>query len=181
MRLEKKYLVEEVSEHLEKSTYVFFTNFDRITVAETATLRSSLSEFGAEFHVVKNSVLNVAAQERDLPSLNDYLAGPTAIVVGGDAPAEVAKVLQRFLREKGKLEIKGGILDRSLLTSENVIELTRLPGRNVLRAQLLGVLISPAQGIVTVLQGVPQGLVNVLNGVPRGLFNVLHAKADLEH
>src|SRR5690606_13335012 len=83
MRPEKKYLVEEVRNHLDKSEYVFLTNYDRITVEETSTLRKSLAEHNAEFHVVKNSVLNIAAQEREYPDLKEWLAGPTAIIVGG--------------------------------------------------------------------------------------------------
>ena len=102
MRAEKQYLVNEVSNHLGKSDFVFLTNFERITVAESRELRSRLSERGAEFHVVKNSVLNVAARDRNLPGLDTWLAGPTAIVVGGQDPSGVAQTLRKFFREKKK-------------------------------------------------------------------------------
>ena len=92
MRPEKKYLVEEVGEHLKKSDYVYLANYERITVDETAQLRASLAEHNAEFHVVKNSIFGVAAGERELPDVSEHLKGPTAIVVGGDNPSGVAKV-----------------------------------------------------------------------------------------
>ena len=99
MRLEKKYLVEEVNTHLSKSDYVYLTNYDRITVEEISELRESLAKHDAEFHVVKNTILNVAAQERSLPDLNEHLIGPTAIIVGGNNPSGVAKVIFDFFKQ----------------------------------------------------------------------------------
>ena len=62
MRVEKKYLIEEVAGHLKKSDYVILANFDKMTVADVAELRQRLAAHKAEFHVVKNSSLRVAAQ-----------------------------------------------------------------------------------------------------------------------
>ena len=103
MRLEKKYLVEEVKTHLDKSDYVYLTNYERITVDEIAELRGQLAEHDAEFHVVKNTLLNVVAKARSLPDLGgSTLAGPTAIIVGGNNPSGVAKIVCEFLQEKRK-------------------------------------------------------------------------------
>lgn len=161
MRPEKKYLVEEVRNHLDKSEYVFLTNYDRITVEETSTLRKSLAEHNAEFHVVKNSVLNIAAQEREYPDLKEWLAGPTAIIVGGENAPGVAKVLKKFFKDKEKVEVKVGVLDRKRLTASDVEALAEMPPFEVLRAQFLGLLNTPAQQAVRVLNGVPQAVVNV--------------------
>lgn len=162
MRPEKKYLVEEVAGHLAKSDYVYLTNYDRITVEETAVLRANLAQHNAEFHVVKNSIVNVAAKERDMPDLKEFLSGPTAIVIGGDNPSGVAKVLRDFFKDKEKVDVKAGVLSDKLLTAEQVEALAKLPGLEVLRAQLLGLLNQPAQRMVTVLNAVPQSVVNVL-------------------
>ena len=94
MRPEKQFLVEEINTQLDKSDYVFLTNYSRITVEETEELRSTLAGLGAEFHVVKNNILNVAAKARELPDMQDRLSGPTAIVVGGKGPSGVAKALR---------------------------------------------------------------------------------------
>ncbi|MCB1121762.1 MAG: 50S ribosomal protein L10 [Verrucomicrobiae bacterium] len=162
MRAEKQYLVDETGTHLQKSDYVFLTNYNRITVEETSMLRETLSKEGAEFHVVKNSILDVAAKSRDLPDLTEWLAGPTAIIVGGNNPSGVAKVLQKFYKDKEKNEVKVGVLGDKTLTSDDVKILADLPTIEVLKAQLLGLLNTPATRMVSVLNAVPTSMVTVL-------------------
>ena len=84
MRPEKEYLIKEASDHLEKSTFFFLTDYKGINSEETSELRAKLAERGAEFHVVKNTSLRLAAKEKNLPDLGEFLSGHTAIVVGGD-------------------------------------------------------------------------------------------------
>lgn len=167
MRPEKKYLVDEVNTHLEKSEYVYLTNYERITVDEIADLRAKLELFGAEFHVVKNSIFSVAAAANDLPDLSEHLKGQTAIVVGGADPSGVAKAVSEFFKKKEKVDLKGGILNDRELSRDEIIALSKLPGIESLRAQLLGLLSQPATGFVRVINAVPQGLVNVLQAKVR--------------
>ena len=79
---------------------MYLTNYERITVDEIAELRGQLAEHDAEFHVVKNTLLNVVAKERSLPDLEEHLAGPTAIIVGGNNPSGVAKMFAISLKER---------------------------------------------------------------------------------
>lgn len=167
MRPEKQYLVEEVSTHLDKSSYVYLTNYERITVDEIAELRATLAEHGAEFHVVKNTIFGVAAAARELPSMDEHLTGPTAIVIGGDNPSGVAKSLGEFFKKKEKVELKAGILDSKILNKSDIEALAKLPGLESLRAQLLGLLSQPSTGLVRVLNAVPQNVVNVLQAKVR--------------
>ena len=163
MRPEKKYLVDEVSGYLGKSDYVFLADYRKVTVADAAELRASLRSQQAEYHVVKNSILNVACRERKLPELeSSWLVGQTAIVVGGRNPSEVAKILTKYFKDKEKLALKGGVLGQSRLSAADVDALSKLPSLDTLRAQLLGLLSQPGTSFVRVLQGVPQGLLNVL-------------------
>lgn len=162
MRAEKQYLVNEVSSYLAETDYVFLTDFTRLSVAETAELRKELSAQGAQFHVVKNSIFNVAAKERELPDVSDILEGPTAIVVGGPNPSEVAKVLVKFFKEREKVEVKKGILSGTVLSKDQVEALSKLPSLDELRATLLSLFNTPAQQTVRVLIAGPQGLLNVL-------------------
>lgn len=167
MRPEKKYLVEEVTSHLDKSQYVYLANYERITVKEIAELRAALAEHNAEFHVIKNSIFGVAAAAKDLPDLSEHLTGQTAIIVGGDNPSGVAKVIGEFTKKKEKAEVKAGILDERALTKEEIMVLASLPGLEVLRAQLLSLFNQPATGFVRVINAVPQGMVNVLQAKVR--------------
>ncbi len=162
MQPEKKFLVEEVGAYLDKSDYVFLADFQRVTVAETEELRRVLAELGAEFHVVKNRILKLAAGERELELLDENLLGPTAIVVGGANAPGVAKALEKFFKDKKKLEIKGGVLDKANLTVDEVSALAKLPPEEILKAQLLGLLNQPGTQLVRIIQAVPQGLLNVL-------------------
>ena len=162
MRPEKKYLVEEVDRQIGDSSYLFLADYKGITVAETAELRESLAAQGAEFHVVKNSALDVAAKARNLPDFSNLLSGPTAIVSGGENPSEVAKVLTKFHKTKEKVGLKGGALGDRFLEQGEITELSKLPSLDILRSQLLSLFNTPAQQCARVLQAVPQGILNVL-------------------
>ena len=162
MRAEKKYLIDEVEIHLKKSDYVILANFTGVTVADAADLRMKLSAEKAEYHVVKNSSLRVAAKSLGLPEFEEALTGPTAIIVGGKNSAGVAKILKQFFKDKQKVEVKAGILGKKLITSKQVEQLADLPSLDVLRAKFLGLLNQPASLFVRVINAVPQGVVNVL-------------------
>jgi large subunit ribosomal protein L10 len=162
MQAEKQYLVDEVAAHLGKSRYVFLADFNRITVAETENLRLALAEHGAEFHVVKNRILKIAAAAGEIQGLDAYLKGQTAIVVGGKNAAGVAKALEKFFKDTKKLEIKGGALDRRVVTAADISTLAQLPPIDVLKAQLLALFNTPATRMVRIIQAVPEGLLNVL-------------------
>lgn len=151
MRAEKQFLVTEVESHLKKSDYVILTNFTGVTVSEVADLRAELRKENAEFHVVKNSSLRVAAKAMGLPEIDGSLAGPTAIVVGGENSAGVAKILKQFFEKKQKLEVKVGVMEKKLVSAAELSAIADLPPFDALRAQFLSLLTSNAAAFVRVL------------------------------
>jgi large subunit ribosomal protein L10 len=151
MRAEKNYLIADVESHLKKSEYVILANFTKVTVADVADLRSKLAAEKAEFHVVKNSSLRVAAKALGLPDLESALSGPTAVVVGGKNPAGVAKVLKKFFQDKQKLLVKIGVLDNKVVSAADLAQMADLPPFEALRSQFLGLLTSNAGAFVRVL------------------------------
>jgi large subunit ribosomal protein L10 len=167
MRAEKKYLIDEVTTHLNKSDYVILANFTGVTVADAAELRSKLAAEKAEYHVVKNSSLRVAAKSLGLPDIDSALTGPTAIVVGGKNSAGVAKILKQFFKDRQKVVVKAGVLSKKFISPKDVERLADMPSLDILRAQLLGLLNQPAGAFVRVINAVPQGLVNVLQAKVR--------------
>ena len=167
MRAEKNYLITEVETHLKKSDYVILANFTGVTVSDVADLRAKLAVEKAEFHVVKNSSLRVAAKALGLPDMDSALAGPTAVIVGGKNSAGVAKILKQYFKDKQKLEIKAGVVAKKVFSAKEVALLADMPPIEVLRAQLLGLLNTPATSFVRVINAVPQGLVNVLQAKVR--------------
>ena len=162
MRPEKAYLVKEASDYLSRSEYVFLADYQGINAEETTELRKKLAERGAEFHVVKNSSLRLAAKEQDLPDISEHLSGHTAIVVGGEDASGVAKALGLYYKDNSKVTVKGGALGDRLLTAGEIKTLAKLPGLEVLRAQLLSLLNTSASQFVGVLGAPARGLVTVL-------------------
>jgi len=181
MRPEKQFLVEEINGHLDKGDFVFLTNFERMTVPDIATLREELSKHGAEFHVIKNTILTVAVTGRGLPDLSDYLDGQTAIVVGGkDAPG-VAKALLKFNKDKEKAQCRGGLLGSSTFGPDDLKAVSEMPPLEQVQAQFLGLLMAPAQKTVNLFHAIPQRTVNVLAAPAQKVLGVLNAyKAKLE-
>jgi large subunit ribosomal protein L10 len=151
MRAEKQYLISEVETHLKKSDYVILANFNKVTVADTAELRKRLTVEKAEFHVVKNSSLRVAAKALGLPELESSLTGPTAIIVGGRNSAGVAKIVKKFFEEKQKLVVKVGVIEKKLITAADLAKIADLPSFEALRAQFLSLLTSNAAAFVRLL------------------------------
>ena len=151
MRAEKQYLISEVDTHLKKSDYVILTNYTKVSVADTAELRKRLATEKAEFHVVKNSSLRVAAKALGLPEFESALTGPTAVIVGGKNSAGVAKVLKKFFDEKQKLEIKVGVIEKKIVSAGDLKKIAELPSFEALRSQFLGLLTSNAAAFVRVL------------------------------
>ena len=102
-----------------------------------------------------------------MPDIDDFLIGPTAIVVGGQNPSGVAKIVQKFFEENERPVVKVGILGDQAIDTAKFKELAALPSLEALQAQLLGLLSQPAQGLVRVINAVPSGLVNVLQAKVR--------------
>ena len=160
MRAEKQFLVDEVAAQLATSNYLLLANFTGVTVEDATKVREQLRAHGAEYHVVKNSILNIAVQDAYKDSdkgkeaaagLAKVLSGHTALVTGGKNPTGVAKVLVTFFKDFSKLEVKGGILDAKLLTKAEVESLSKLPSLDGIRAQLLSLLSTPASQFVRLL------------------------------
>lgn len=151
MRAEKQFLVDEVASYLAKSNYLLVANFAKVTVEDATSIRAQLRPLGAEYHVVKNSILNIAAKQANLPDLSSALSGHTALVTGGANPTGVAKILVKFFKDSSKLEVKAGVLDAKLLSAKDIEALSKLPSLEAIRAQLLGLLSTPASQVVRLL------------------------------
>jgi large subunit ribosomal protein L10 len=157
-REQKAAAVAEIAESLRESEAVFAIDFRGISVPQAAELRTRLRDADAVFRVVKNSLTERAADEVGADTLKALLEGPTALTfVRGDA-AVAAKALQTFRRETDLLEFKGGLLGREAVDSDQLLALARLPARDVLYGQLVGVVASPITGLVRGLNALIAGL-----------------------
>lgn len=163
MQSEKQIIINEILERINASPFVLISDYSGMTVAQFMTVRDRLAENNAEFHVSKNSFVKRAAQDAELPEgLNELLVGQTAIVTGAEDVCAAAKVLKDFAKETGKGVAKGGALDGAMLDAAQVDALASLPSREVLLAQLLGVLLAPASKLVRTLNEPGSALARVL-------------------
>ena len=167
MRPEKASIVSDLSKKLTRSPFVLVTDYQRMNVNHFADLRNRLAASGAEVHVVKNSFLKRAMTDSGLPDVGDKLTGQTAVVTGEKDAAPIAKILKVFAAEFKIAAVKIGVIDKAVLSTEEVEALAELPSRDVLLAQLLGLLMSPATK-----------LVRVLNEPASAFARLLHAKAS---
>jgi len=151
MRPEKATIVEDLSARLNQSPFLIVTEYTGMNVLQFSELRSRLAGAGAQCRVVKNTFLRRAAAGIGYPDLAETLSGQTAIVTGESDVCAAAKVLKVFGAEFQKLAIKAGVLDKAIISKEQIQALADLPPKAVLQSQLLGVLKSPLQKLVVLL------------------------------
>ncbi len=163
MRPEKANIVSDLSEELKESSFVLVADYQHMKVDDFSELRKRLAGAGAEIHVVKNSFLKRAMAESGFPAGDGKLTGQTAVVTGKKDVAPVAKAFKTFVTEFKKAMLKLGFIDRAAVSTAELEELADLPPENVLRAQLLGLLLSPATKLVRVLNEPGSSLARLLN------------------
>jgi len=151
MRPEKASIVSDLSEKLNRSPFLLVTDYQRMKVDQFGELRNRLAPAGAEVRVVKNSFLKRAMADSGMPDVGDKLTGQTAIVMGENDVAPVAKILKLFAAEFKIATLKIGVVDKAVLSTSDVEALAELPAREILLSQLLGLLLAPATRLVRVL------------------------------
>jgi large subunit ribosomal protein L10 len=159
-RDEKAAVVEEVAGQIRESEAVFAVDYRGLSVKDAAELRGRLIEAGARFRVVKNRLTILAADQAGAEVLKQYLEGPTAftfVAEGGDV-ALAAKALAQFRRQTETLAFKGGQMNGQPLTAEQIESISRLPARDALNGQFVGVLASPLTTLVRGLASLISGL-----------------------
>ncbi len=182
-REQKAAAIEEVTGQIQESEAVFAVDYRGISVPQVAELRGKLGDAGARFRVVKNTLTEIAADRAGADELKTLLEGPTAFTFvrpDGDV-ALAAKALAQFKREHDVLDFKGGIMSGEPLTVEQLGELSRLPARDVLHAQLVAMVASPITGLVRGLNALIAGLAIQLGQiVEQGLLPAGEAPAAAE-
>ena len=165
LRNEKEAVIAEVAQLLADTENLFVSDYRGLTVAELRELRGKLRQSGASFKVVKNTLGGIAADRAGREAVKDMFNGPTAVTFCGDDLVGAAKALADFAKTHPRLEVRGGLLESSLIDPAGVKALAGLPPRDVLIAQLVGTIAAPMTGLVTVLQGTVCGFVRALNQV----------------
>lgn len=170
IRPEKQAAVASLKEQLSTAKGVVLTGYKGLTVAQDMKLRAKFREAGVSYHVVKNTMVRIAANEIGLEGLDPVLNGTTAIAISAEDAVAPAKVVYDFIKEN-KLEktevltIKLGVVEGKVISVDEVKALASLPSREVLIAKVLGSMQAPISGMVNVLQGTIRNMVYVLDAI----------------
>ena len=155
MRIEKIAILDEVVARMKDSHYCFIVNHGGASVAKMSKLRADLRKLESRLLVVKNTFLAKVAKEKGWSDeVNSMLSGPTAVVIGKGEPTAVAKAIMEFVNDKelaGKASVKGADYDSKIVDAAMVEALSKVPGKDQLRATLLMLLKEPATRLARVL------------------------------
>jgi large subunit ribosomal protein L10 len=164
-KTEKERVVAELTERLRTSETLLVADYRGLTNKQIEELRGKLVAAGARFAVVKNTLTRRAAEAAGADALLALLDGPTAIAfleADGD-PVAVAKALGDSARDTKVLAVRGGIMQGSTVSAEQIEELAKLPPIDVLRAQVLGAVTAPVTTIVGLFTAPLQDLVGLID------------------
>jgi large subunit ribosomal protein L10 len=164
-RDQKATAIAEIAADIEKSQAVFAVDYRGISVPQAAELRAKLREADATFRVVKNSLTERAADQTGTAELKPLLQGPTALTFVRGDPALAAKAIADYARITQLLPFKGGLMEGAPLDPDQLRAISRLPSREVLYGQLVGVVASPITGLVRTLGALVGGLAVALGQV----------------
>jgi large subunit ribosomal protein L10 len=167
MRIEKQYINREYVAQLNQVPFFILVEYRGLAVKHFNELRKRLTKVGAEVHVIKNSIFNLAVKEAGIADLAGGLTGQTAVVTGTQDISATAKVLKAFQAEFEKPKIKFGYSGKQRLETNELLILADLPPLGVLRGKLMGIVSTPATR-----------LVQLLNTPASQLARILQAKAE---
>lgn len=136
-RREKQQMVSELQRRIEGFQAAVLTNYRGLNVEQINALRRRLREEKMSYHVIKNTLMKIASKGSELEKLNDYIDGPTAIAISYGDPVSLAKILSDFIKNQPLLEIKAGLVQGKVISSEEVKALANMPSRETMLAQIL--------------------------------------------
>ena len=146
----KKAYIEEMKAFFTKTSSVFVTHYQGLTVKQIDELRTEMRKHGILFKITKNRITKLALGESKFKKLENLFSGPTAVAFSEDAIAS-AKILTKFAKINPNLKIIGGIMEDEPLSIEEVEKIATLPTLNEARGKIVGILTAPAQKIMSIL------------------------------
>ena len=155
-KLQKAAQIEEIKEKIGKCGAFAVVDYKGISVADDTKLRSDFRKNDVEYRVLKNRLVLRALSELNIGGFEGHLEGPTAIAFAYGDPLAAAKVVSENAKTVKAIEIKCGLMDGAYIDAETVAKLAAIPSKEVLLAQLLGLLQSPLSGLARAVQQIAE-------------------------
>lgn len=174
-RERKNDILARYTDMLEGSNGFIVTEYRGMKMPAFNNIRKDLREKGASYVVTKNRLLKIALDNVGMPVPDELLTGPVAVGFASDDLPGMVKALLDKKKENELLVLKGGVIGNQIIGADDLKTISELPTIEELRAQLVGMLIQPTQGLVNVLNAPPQNLVNVLDAGVKSVASVLAA------
>ena len=148
----KKTIVDALSDKIQNATSAVFVDYKGITVAQDNELRHQFRAANVEYAVVKNTLTRLAANKAGYTDFDELLNGTTSMASTTDDPIAPARVICEFAKKnKNVLKIKGGVVEGSVLSAEQLAGFGELPSKDALVAQVLGTFLAPISSLAFVL------------------------------
>ncbi len=157
--------VAEIKGRLADSSGVIVADYRGLNVKEMQELRASVREAGGEVKIYKNTLTEIAVRELALPSMDEFLDGPTAFIFTVDDPVAPAKAVMGFAKEHKSLEIKGGYVQNAIVDAATIKAMAALPTREELIAKMIGTMANPLVSTVRMLNAPMEALARAINAV----------------
>ena len=149
-REQKKNYISEISSQFENSKAVMVTHYQGLTMTQLDELRSQMREHGIIFKITKNRITKIALEKTKCKDLANLFTGPTAVAFGEDAIMS-ARILSKFAKTNENLKLLGGIMGNEVLDQAAVQNVANLPTLDEARANIVGILATPASKLVSIL------------------------------
>ena len=157
--------VKELKETFSKAKAIYFTEYHGLNVGDITKLRSEFFKADVEYKVAKNTLIKLAAEQNMIRGLDEVLIGSTAIAIAYDEPVAPAKVIKEFTKDNDLPRVKGILFDGEFLPGEEFKKLADMPSKEESLSQLVAMLNSPLQKLVSTLIAPIQNAVGVLNNL----------------
>lgn len=151
---QKQQVVAEIAETLKSACAGVIVDYKGITVADDTKLRADLRAAGVKYAVVKNTLLSLAAKEANIANLDDVLNGTTALATSEDDYVAAARILCQYADKSKTFTVKSGFLDGEVISVDKVVDLSRLPSREILLATVCNVFNAPIAAFARAVQAI---------------------------
>ena len=152
----KQPVVDEISANIDGAQALVLVDHRGLTVQQDTELRKKLREAGVFYKVYKNTMMNFAFKGTAFEGLSDLLNGPSAIAVSKDDATAPARVIFEFAKTAKNLEVKGGVVDGTVLDIKGLEEVSQIPSREILLGRLLGSMQSPVSNFARVIKQIAE-------------------------
>ena len=152
----KQPIVAAIAEDIKDAQSVVLVDYRGITVAQDTELRKQLREAGIIYKVCKNTMMKRAFEGTEFEGLDAYLEGPSAIAISKDDATAPARIICEFAKNAPKLEVKAGVVEGNVYDADGVVELSKIPSREVLLSRLLGSMQSPIANFARVIKQIAE-------------------------